>query len=279
MSETVLLAADRSPSLDPRGSKRNDCGRQDGPADAAELDFALELQGIRVFEVQALQDGATQEGCFPASNGFRIFFPRSFDGNGDAVHCVLEVKYSLDAVTVKALARDASVQGRRGVVAHPNIRVECTRGGGQVEASTGSIRHCQIRPLLALEIIPPYPFNGEAATGQGLVHCGNEIIERVDVLKYHREGMVRRPAQEDLRPLGATCNWDGLDSWRVGYTRDLQHGSQPVPESSHDSSPSVGAPSGAVCDNPNPTDGELNPGAAFAPHDAAPDPNETEAQE
>lgn len=47
----------------------------------------------------------------------------------------------------------------------------------------------------------------------------------------------------------------------------------------HDSSPSVGAPSGAVCDNPNPTDGELNPGAATSPNGAAPAPTQTTAQE
>lgn len=47
----------------------------------------------------------------------------------------------------------------------------------------------------------------------------------------------------------------------------------------HDSSPSVGAPTGAVCDNPNPTDGELNPGAATSPNGAAPARTQTEVQE
>ncbi|MET3349608.1 UNVERIFIED_ORG: hypothetical protein ABID57_001280 [Arthrobacter sp. UYEF1] len=44
-------------------------------------------------------------------------------------------------------------------------------------------------------------------------------------------------------------------------------------------SPSVGALSGAVCDNPNPTDGELNPGAATSPNGAAPAPTQTTVQE
>lgn len=55
--------------------------------------------------------------------------------------------------------------------------------------------------------------------------------------------------------------------------------SEPIHKSSHNSSPSVGAPSGAVCDNPNPTDGELNPGAVSSPNGAAPDPTQTTVQE
>lgn len=50
-------------------------------------------------------------------------------------------------------------------------------------------------------------------------------------------------------------------------------------ELAHDSSPSVGAPSGAVCDNANPTDGELNPGAAVSSPAAAPAPSKTTVQE
>lgn len=42
--------------------------------------------------------------------------------------------------------------------------------------------------------------------------------------------------------------------------------------SGHESSPSVGAQKCAVCDNPNPTDGELNPGAAVPSPAAAPVP-------
>lgn len=49
--------------------------------------------------------------------------------------------------------------------------------------------------------------------------------------------------------------------------------------SGHESSPSVGAQKCAVCDNPNPTDGELNPGAATSPNSAAPAPTQTEVQE
>lgn len=132
--------------------------------------------------------------------------------------------------------------------------------------------------------------------GSGFAVAGQQLQDAlIKLVRGHLDAELRAREDDELRESpspsgqsGSTNNelkdyavtlgmdrepiLDGLERRVDNSILSDQGGVTVDPQQSHETSPSVGAPKGAVCDNPNPTDGEPQSGAAAtSPATAAPD--------
>lgn len=125
----------------------------------------------------------------------------------------------------------------------------------------GSALDCSFEPSVEVRGVPGMEADGHAPADQ---KPGNVTIPVPD--SQRRELVLLQSLDDRLSRLVEIAVWQVV-------------GKRVVADVTHESSPSVGSPSGAACDNPNPTDGEPHPGQVSSPHSAAPALVETEVQE